>query len=54
MGQVWELGELDGQPIYGAIRNGLGIVETEGGTMIDHAPQGGPVTILGGLFQCVS
>jgi hypothetical protein len=50
MGQVWQLGELNGQPIFGAIRNGLGIVETEGGTMIVHAPQGGPVTTLGPLL----
>jgi len=50
MGQVWWLGELNGKPIFGAIRNGLGIVETEGGTMIVHAPQGGPVTVLGNMI----
>jgi hypothetical protein len=51
MGQVWVLdGTVEGNTIYGAIRNGLGIVETEGGTMIVHAPTGGPVTILGRLL----
>jgi RHS repeat-associated protein len=51
MGQVWVLdGTVEGNTIYGAIRNGLGIVETKGGTMIVHAPQGGPVTILGPLL----
>ena len=49
MGQVWKLGELNGKPIWGAVRNGLGIVETEGGTMIVHAPTGGPVKVLGRL-----
>lgn len=50
IGQVWKLGELGGKPIFGAVRNGLGIVETQAGTMIVHAPTGGTPTILGPLI----
>ena len=32
--QVWQIGNLNGSPVFGAVRNGLGIVEQGGKTLV--------------------
>jgi hypothetical protein len=48
--KVFQIGEHAGNPIFGSVASRVGIVASEEGTLLVHAPTGGAVEVLG-LFH---